>query len=330
VEIPKHPELKQKLCGLLGRPDGNQTNDFLDCNGVQQTPQPGIGLFNWAFGDSCIVPGNGAWDMKCFRDDAEKKHEEHKKNIDPEVEKKVRELCKANLENQAYIDCSKKLGRTPISVEACVFDVLFMKTESERKAYIKNLMKGHCEKEIEFKDTDTCAQNLVPLYRIYSPEYITHCYTGSVYFTAYHTTQNPIRFYMEGSPGQVASTAETCGSGAPYTRINVMYGGPGGDRKTGKHLHVRDSELAPFEKEGYGKHPEVEFFCAATPGQCGATIPLRRYIMNAGGKSHVLTTNLKEAPGTFVDVLCYIWPHPPQAKEWTKMNLHGIKDGDFY
>jgi len=71
VEIPKHPELKQKLCGLLGRPDGNQPNDFLDCKGIQQTPQVGVGPFNWAFGDSCLVPDSGTFDMKCFRADVE-------------------------------------------------------------------------------------------------------------------------------------------------------------------------------------------------------------------------------------------------------------------
>lgn len=329
VEIPKHPELKQKLCGLLGRPDGNQTNDFLDCNGVQQTPQPGIGLFNWAFGDSCIVPGNGAWDMKCFRDDAEKKHEEHKKNIDPEVEKKVRELCKANLENQAYIDCSKKLGRTPISVEACVFDVLFMKTESERKAYIKNLMKGHCEKEIEFKDTNSCcARNLVALYRLYHPDSPTHFYTASTFDATYWSNQKP--FAWEGSPGLVASSAsDNCGCGAPYIRINVM-SGLRPDGKYGKHVYVRDNEVAAWEKEGYNRAPTVDMYCASTAGQCGATLPLRRYLLNSNGKWQVLTTNPKETPGTFVDILCYIWPHPPQPKDWTKMFLYGIKDGDFY
>ena len=335
VEIPKHPELKHKLCGLLGRPDGNQTNDFLDCNGVQQTPQPGIGLFNWAFGDSCIVPGNGAWDAKCFRDDADKKFEEHKKNIDPEVEKKVRELCKNNIGNPALVDCIKKAGRTPIDVEACVFDVLFMKSESERKAYIKNLMKGACEKEIEFKDTDSCCtRNLVPIYRLYSPEYVTNYYTPSVYHASYHSTVNPIRFYMEGSPGQVSWTpTDNCGcAGAPYTKIKVMYGPPGGgDRKTGKHLYLRENEVAAYEKLGYQKDLLADFYCAATAGQCGATIPWRRVPWNHGGQSlsHFLTANPKESPGSG-EILCYIWPHPPQPKEWTRNNIYGRKDGDDF
>jgi len=331
VETPKHPELKQKMCGLLGRPDGNQTNDFLDCNGVQQTPQAGYGPVNWAFGDSCIVPDNGVWDMKCFRDDADKKFEEHKKNIDPEVEKKIRELCKGNLENPDLVDCAKKAGRTPLQVEACVFDVLFMKSESERKQYIKHLMKAACEKEIEFKDANSCcAKNLVPLYRLYHPDSPTLFYTISTYAASYWSYIKP--FSWEGSPGLVAlSASDNCGcGGGSFTRINDM-NGVSTDRKFGKSCYARDNEMPAYEKEGYKKNTaNPDIYCAPTAGQCGATVPLRRYQLDANGKFHVLTTNPKETRGTFVDILCYIWPPPPQTKDSTKMNLLGVKDGDFY
>lgn len=152
---------------------------------------------------------------------------------------------------------------------------------------------------------------------------------------------------MESSPGMVAGSAsDHCGSGAPFLKVTSGYGPPGGDCKTGKNVRSKPNEMAAFEKEGYVMFPIDDFYCATTAGQCGATLPLRRYglnrkildtsfyvlfryLLNSGGKSHLLTTNPKEAPGTFVDILCYIWPHPPQPAEWTKMNLHGIKGGDF-
>jgi len=333
VQIPKHPELKQKLCGLLGRPDGNQANDFLDCKGVQQTPQVGVGPFNWAFGDSCIVPDAGVFDMKCFRADVDKQWEEHKKNIDPAVENKWREVCKANLENPELVKCAKKAGRTLISVEACVFDVLFLKSDSERKQFIKNLMRGPChEKEIEFKEPATnCVTNLVPLYRLYAPDYDTNYYTPSIYHASYHSTLNPIRFFLEGSPGQVASSAASC-DGTAYTEVYVMYGPPGGNppRQFGKHLYLRADELAANEKEGYQKGLLANFFCAAKAGQCGATIPLRRYVIPNGGRRQVLTINPRENPQlTPSDTLCYIWPHPPQPAEWTKLPIYNFKGADF-
>jgi len=190
-------------------------------------------------------------------------------------------------------------------------------------------MKGHCEKEIEFKDTASCcAKNLVPLYRLYHPDSPTHFYTASTYDASYWSNQKP--FSWEGSPGMVATSAsDNCGCGAPYTRVNMMFG-LGTDRKYGKHIYVRDNEVPAYEKEGYQKAANQDVYCASTAGQCGATLPLRRYTLISNGKSQVLTTNPKETPGTFVDILCYIWPPPPQSKDWTKMNLFGIKGGDFY
>lgn len=92
----------------------------------------------------------------------EKQWEEHKKNIDPAVENKWRKVCKDNLENPVLVECAKKAGRNLITVEACVFDVLFLKSDNERREFIKKLMKGPChEKDIPFNDNTPCdTQNL--------------------------------------------------------------------------------------------------------------------------------------------------------------------------
>lgn len=54
VDIPRHPELKDNLHGLLGRWNDNPADDSIDANGKKQTLD---NKFSWAFGDSWIVRG---------------------------------------------------------------------------------------------------------------------------------------------------------------------------------------------------------------------------------------------------------------------------------
>jgi len=172
-----------------------------------------------------------------------------------------------------------------------------------------------------------CRRNLVPLYRLYAPQYVTHWYTPSIYHASYHSTLNPIRFYMEGSPGRVASSAtDNCGCAGPaYIKINVMYVPPGGAFKTGKHIYAKDDEVAAYAKQGYQNNLLPNFYCATTAGQCGATIPLRRI---PNGQGQILSHQPKEVAGQG-STLCYIWPHPSEPATWTKMNIYGTNGGEF-
>jgi hypothetical protein len=336
VDIPRHPELKQKACGLLGRPNDVQKDDFVDSNGKEQTPQPGYGPFNWAFGDSWIVPGSGAWNSKCFRDDADKQIEEHNNNIDPAQKKRAEEICKENLENPALVDCAKKLGRSLPDVEACVFDVMFMKSESERKEMVKAMLKTFataCDKEIPFKDSEPCCPtNLGPLYRLYSKYYTTHYYTPSIYHASVHSALDVAgRYFMESSPGRVANSAKVCE--CQLTRVISMLRPP----VTGlayAHFYTTDpAEAAVFSKKtpAFKEYNDHDWYCAKTP-QCGATVPLRRYALTNG--AFIYSTNPKEGAkivaGGHKDegILCYIWPHS-QPAVWSKMQLYGIEGGDY-
>jgi len=314
LNLPKHPEIAAKACGLLGRPNGNKADDFIDANRIQQPPVvtdwaagTGIGPFNWDFGNSWIVSENDRYAAECLKADMEKKFQEHKEKIKNKEEDKARitQLCKATLQSAEALECANKLNRPPPNIDECVFDALFLDTEAKQKEWIRGIAAGlaaHCGKHVPFFDVP-CNKNLVVLYRLYravsairpADTSYTPSLAGALRETAYKIT---------GSPGLVATSASDClNDPAGFKAI--------WDGKNTDDTFFSDSD-AEIQQKGYSVG-DRRFFCAKNPGECGATLPLYRFLT---GTDYYLTTNVADGANSTngeKKILCYIWPNAGAA-----------------
>jgi hypothetical protein len=336
VDVPRHPELKAKACGILGTPNGNKADDCQLSTGKNCTHEPGFdpqGVKNRPFGDSWIVPGNGVWSADCFPPEEQKKIDDFINNIPPETKKRIEQLCKDNAGNPAVVNCAKKLGQSPRPVEECIFDAQFLKTEKEQKEFIKTIVQAaavSCDIDIPFIEgppaKGCCMKNLTPLFRQYSNA-DDHFYTVNLPEAVAASTTNPRKYVFEGSPGFVAVTPDDCSCGANPTALKPVYRLFKGTANRDDHFYTMcPIETARFEKEKGYTREGIAFYCVEkTEGLCGATLPLwrvhRTQAATNGGFDHFYTTNEAEAKAQIAqgavdeDMLCYIWPSPPAVTQ---------------
>lgn len=334
IDIPKHPELQQKACGLLGTPNGNKADDCRLSTGETCTHQIGFdpkGQFNLKFGNSWIVPGAGAWEAFCFPPEDVEKHENIFNNIPPEDLKRIEQLCKDNIGNPAVNDCAKQLGIPPPDFEECVFDARFLQTAEEQREFIKTMLEGWavvCKKQIPFVDNGNqgacCTKNmgmknLSPVYRLVSTILDNHHYTVGVPEVISATTTHPGKYAIEGVQGFVATTPDDCKCAAgtvlkPVYRLFKQISATKADH----FFTTCPIEAGKAIEKGYGKEG-IAFYCVEkTAGLCGATLPLFRVLR---GHDHFYTTNEAEyqnaikAGATDEDMLCFIWPTPPAVTQ---------------
>jgi len=334
IDIPKHPELEKKACGLLGSPNGNPGDDCKLSTGEKCTHQPGFdpqGVFNVPLGNSWTVPGFGAWAADCFPEEEQKEHDKLINNIPPETKKRVEQLCKDNIGNPEVQDCAKKLGRLPPTVEECAFDAQLLPTEEAQKEFIKTALQTWavgCKKDIPFVDTgkgECCKKNvgmknLAPVYRLYSPILDNHHYTMAVPEVISATVTHPGKYVLENAVGFAAATPEDCNCGAG-TILKPVY-------RHFKQISATKADhfftTCPIEsanavaKLGYVKEG-IAFYCVEkTEGACGATVPLFRVLR---GHDHFYTSDEPEYKRVIAggsndeDMLCFIWPNPPAVTQ---------------
>jgi len=136
IDTPRHPELKGKMEGLLGRWNDDKADDGKDANGIIQPLDEG---FSWAFGDSWIVPGGRTKTPECVRDESIKNHKDKIDHVNPKIKEVSEKLCKDGLENPAFKACAKKLNRGVPQHRNCVIDLILLGSDKARKKYVDEI-----------------------------------------------------------------------------------------------------------------------------------------------------------------------------------------------
>jgi hypothetical protein len=136
VDIPRHPELKGKTGGILGRWNDDPKDDNLDSQGKPQTVDA---WFSHALGNSWIIASAGG-PSQAEIEKQEKQHKEHINKIPAEVKVKITQLCRANLDTAQMRHCAKGIGRVAAAIDDCVVDLMHVKGEKEQKAFLKALV----------------------------------------------------------------------------------------------------------------------------------------------------------------------------------------------
>jgi len=137
VYIPRHPDLKGKSWGLLGRWNDDVSDDDKDSKEVKQP----LDDFSWAYGNSWCYSNNG------IPSDADQKNiaAQHKKHRDATIndaKKKSRLAALCNrLQTPAAKACAQRLGRVPPSVDDCITDVSYGKNEQHEKEICDTILK---------------------------------------------------------------------------------------------------------------------------------------------------------------------------------------------
>jgi len=153
IDIPRHPDLKNNICGLLGRWNDDIKDESIGSNG---TNFPLDGQFSWDFGNSWIVPDEGEEPCECEMKQQEKKHKQLVDNVDPKVKAAAKKLCEANLNNKDIQDCFKRLQRPPPQIQNCVIDLLYTGGgKDDWDVFIKGLLQKFaitCNDDFPFND----------------------------------------------------------------------------------------------------------------------------------------------------------------------------------
>jgi hypothetical protein len=139
IDVPKHPELKGKLGGILGGWDGNARNDGTGPDGKKH---PLDIKFSWKFGDSWIVPGGRTPTAECVQKEAEKQMSDIDGNADKTVRAEAEKACKEVLSRPQLKQCVDETGRKLPLLSNCVMDLLFLETAEDRKEFLQDLIES--------------------------------------------------------------------------------------------------------------------------------------------------------------------------------------------
>lgn len=155
IDIPRHPDLKGNICGLLGRWNDNKNDESVGSNGQNYTLD---NSFSWDFGNSWIVPDEGEEPCECEMRQQEKKHKQKVDNADPKVKNAARNLCAKNLNNPDLQACFKRLQRPGPDVNNCVVDLLYAGDGKEDwDTYLNGLLSKFaitCNEKFAYHDLD--------------------------------------------------------------------------------------------------------------------------------------------------------------------------------
>jgi len=175
-----------------------------------------------------------------------------------------------------------------------------------------------------------CAKNLTPLYEVRinigrDLQYIAH----SKVLVDYMSNCGECQRFINYPVARVASSPDACQClGVELIPVYYIWK-PRLYKYEHDHYYTTDlSEAKRLSTQGYillpwpstanapNGNPHVEYYCAKTQGECGATQPLRKYTW---AHLHVYATSIEEANkkkiagGAWVDqgIICYVWPAVP-------------------
>jgi len=135
--VPQHPELQKGAFGLLGTPNGNPSDDFIDAKGTKHTPDS---VWSWGWGNSwTVVQSEITPPAEQEKAKKEVKAHQEKTKQNPGKQKRIKKTCKL-LEDPLVVNCAKKLGRPPPSAEDCELDASFSKDEAGENSLICGLL----------------------------------------------------------------------------------------------------------------------------------------------------------------------------------------------
>jgi len=343
IDTPRHPELKGRMCGLIGRWNDNINDEGLDANGKFQELEAG---FSSKFGDSWLVDraaGSGCDPEKIKAEKAAKVDK-----LDAGTKAYINGLCQVNLRNPELEVCAKSLNTQLPQVEDCAFDVMLME-ESKRDDYIIAMVArfaARCGKQFPYKEPDLCIKNKATLFALYQRAKLNHFYTVSNEEVLQKTIQSA-EFYWFDTLGIVATQGDEYGCG--LKPIYRLHGNKTGDFEHDSFYTDNEAEAEDaVNSKGYVKEG-IAFYCAKKEKDCGANVALRRYVRKTiHGYDHFYTNNEAEgnrimadestvkggavgkiigAPGKLVkpneqqekvgfeNIMCWIWKHPDDVKQ---------------
>lgn len=122
-----------------------------------------------------------------------------------------------------------------------------------------------------------------------------------------------VKFYgftYSDSPGLIASNALDCHCRASLKYPTRLYRRATAENPIDEHFFTLDSGEIDKYVNGLGYKWEgwesYHFYCSTIAGNCGATVPLHRYVKNS--KHYFSTTMDGQGDATYEGVTCYIWP----------------------
>ncbi|KAJ6623371.1 hypothetical protein Bhyg_16451 [Pseudolycoriella hygida] len=161
---------------------------------------------------------------------------------------------------------------------------------------------------VENVESCSCQVELAPLYHLEIPSNKHHFYTPSAEEAGRAVSQ--YGFVYRESPGLIAKNALDCQCRSSLKCPTRLYRIPTTSNPINDHFFTLDDADIFNYTQFYGYRWEnweaYRFYCSAVLGECGATVPLHRYLRS--GKHYFSTTTVGHDDAKYEGVLCYIWP----------------------